>query len=160
MKRLIIIYISFFITIAVIFLLLYNAAPHPEDAIVGSWKEKEWEYEMVDEKKRREGRSLGSRSEMRQQLVSNMPVRHEEEVWTFLPGGKLVISNEDTSKSELVLKWSIRGRGNILVLTYGNGEMEHYNLTKLEENRLVLNFELDSQIKGLAKLSFDKIPVK
>jgi hypothetical protein len=54
------------------------------------------------------------------------------------------------------VRWKLKGRGHILELEYDNRIVEHYNLTELNDNTMVLNFDSDIQVKGIAKLTFIK----
>lgn len=131
---------------------IIRTAPHPEKAILGTWKEIEWEYERVY-KKNMQAEVTASREHFRK-YSGLVPMLHEAEVWTFLPGNTLVLAAHD--KAEKYAKWSIKGRGNVLEIKYEDGVIEHYDISSLVDKKMVLNFDLDTQIKGIARLTFKK----
>ena len=55
------------------------------------------------------------------------------------------------------ISWNIKGRGNILELKYDNNNVEHYSLTELSDNKLVLNFDTNTHTRGIARLTFEKL---
>ena len=124
--------------------------PGPENIILGDWKESSWEYEKVN-KINKTDKPLAE--EMRDQQTRNLII-HEAEVWRFLPGGKLKLIGKN---SEEIVDWRLKGRGNILEIKHSSNVTEHYSLTELSSNKMVLNFETDVQVRGIAKLTFEKI---
>lgn len=146
------IYGSIFGVVLIIFITLMNASESPEKLIIGSWNELEWDYEKVniaDWDKRKSEPLFDLESEIGQHLLI-----HEAETWTFLPNGKLKLKG---TNGEKIVEWSIKGRGNILQLKYDKDIKENYNMTRLSNNRMVLNFESDIQARGIAKLTFEKV---
>lgn len=134
------------------FCLALKQADSPETAIIGEWQELKWEYEKVNEGP--EGVNKKYNSDETRWLAGQHLVIHESEKWTFLPGGKLKLSGKNRDK---IVTWSLKGRGHVLELKYDDDMKESYNLTRLNENQMVLNFESDVQVKGIAKLTFEKI---
>ncbi|HMQ06774.1 MAG TPA: lipocalin family protein [Saprospiraceae bacterium] len=127
-------------------------APTPEDSIIGEWKEVEWNFEMVD-KNVKDSLAYQSLSEYAKKVSGQHLVIHESEKWYFFPDGKLILEGQDYFKE---VKWSIKGRGHILQVKYGSGQTENYNISELNEEKLVLNFESDAQARGIAKLVFHR----
>ena len=78
---------------------------------------------------------------------------HEAETWKFLSNGKLVLK---AGENERLVDWKIKGRGNILQLKYDDNVVENYNLTELDNNTMILNFDSEIQARGIAKLTFEK----
>lgn len=155
MKKLLFIYISVFALSLMGFVWMINSAPNPEIAILGEWKELAWEYEKVNRK--RDKGNLHKEGQipepLKAQIGGNL-IMHEAETWTFLPDGRLVFSRD--GEEQHTITWRIKGRGHILELRYDQGNVAHYNLTELTNEQLILNFELDTQVKGIAKLTFEK----
>ncbi len=149
MKRLLFIYISVFALSMMGFVWMINSAPNPEKAILGQWTESAWEYERVN------SRADKQHWEMLGKRETGMVI-HKAETWSFLPNGKLILSKGNDYQVDTA-SWSIKGRGNVLEIRYDNGWREHYDLTRLTAEQMTLNFELDTQIKGVAKLTFDKL---
>lgn len=149
MKKLLAIYSCVFALVLMGFGGLIRSAPNPEQAILGEWKESGWYYERVSSVK--DKRSQQAAGNLGQEVIS-----HKAEIWSFKPNGQLLLSKANKLGYEVV-SWSIKGRGNILELKYNDGRREHYDLTALAADSMTLNFELDTQIKGLAKLTFDRL---
>ncbi len=134
------------------FTVMITKSSEPEILIAGQWKELAWSYETENaieqsgiKKQQSDGRKENPESE-------NL-FYHKGETWTFLPNGKLCLNNKDSDKT---VQWSIKGRGNILQVKYGNNITEKFILTHLDENKLVLDFDSDIQARGIAKLIFEK----
>lgn len=153
MKKLLYIYGIAFSFVLMSFTWMISAASNPEVIIAGKWQEREWEYER-GYKKTMEHYNSGDSVEMRR-MMGMFPMLHEVEKWAFMPDGELILIGED--KKHKTARWSIKGRGNVLEIKYDDGLMERYNITQLMDDRMVLNFELSTQIRGIAKLTFDKI---
>lgn len=145
--RIWIIYIGGFLFGLTGFILLISSTHNPENAILGEWKENKWEYEKVD-------KPTQDSIEFKDVLVEQNLIIHKAETWTFLPKGRLRLTGEKLDKT---VSWRIKGRGHILELRYDNNITEHYNLTELGDTKMVLNFELDMQVRGIARLTFEKL---
>ena len=123
--------------------------PSPETIILGKWKELKWEYEKVN---KINGKDKPEAEEMKSQHTEKLVI-HEAEVWQFLPDKKLKLIGKNR---EEIVEWHIKGRGNILELRHSSSVIEHYNLTELTGDIMVLNFETDIQVRGIAKLTFER----
>ncbi|SHI43734.1 hypothetical protein [Flavobacterium terrae] len=147
-------FLKYLIPIASIMMLttLMSIAENPEKKLEGSWKESVWEYEKVD-KNDTKNSDFKHISSYVKQIASQNLIIHKAEKWIFLPNQKLILKGEKTTKE---ISWSIKGRGNILELKYGNDNIEHYNLTELSNDKLVLNFNSDTELRGIARLTFEK----
>ncbi len=126
---------------------------NPENTIEGQWKELVWEYEKVD-KNDTITNDYDNVSDFVKDVVGENLVIHKAESWTFKPNGKLILKGSNYSKE---VNWTIKGRGNILEIKYDNNNCEHYSLTELSDNKLVLNFDTDTHTRGIARLTFEKI---
>jgi hypothetical protein len=146
-------YLSVFGLGIISFIIMISTAESPETAIVGEWKELTWEYEKVD-KVDSLSETISFTSDNIKEAVAQHLVIHQAEIWTFLPNGRLKLQSND---SEKFVTWRIKGRGDILQIKHDNNIVENYNLTKLDSNQLVINFEADIQARGIAKLTFQKI---
>ncbi len=125
----------------------------PEQQILGKWNEHSWEYEKAYSRAalRIMNRDTVAQS-VKDQLGKHLII-HSAETWDFNPDGTLMLHGTDTTKQ---VKWKLKGRGHILELEYADKVIEHYNLTELDKNTMVLNFDSDIQVKGIAKLTFNK----
>lgn len=146
-------YIGFFTLGISIFILLISMSNNPENIIEGQWKELVWEYEKVD-KNDTITNDYDNVSDFVKDVVGENLVIHKAESWTFKPNGKLILKGSNYSKE---VNWTIKGRGNILEIKYDNNNCEHYSLTELSDNKLVLNFDTDTHTRGIARLTFEKI---
>ncbi|HEY9044737.1 MAG TPA: hypothetical protein VIN08_02530 [Ohtaekwangia sp.] len=126
----------------------------PEQLIVGSWREQAWEYERVHARKDLEKlRRQEPISQVVKDQLGKHLIIHSAEQWLFRPNGILVLQGA-SAKTEV--KWKIKGRGHILELEYHDHMIEHYNLTELTSEQMVLNFDSDMQVRGVAKLTFKR----
>lgn len=131
---------------------MVNRSSSPESLILGTWSEVAWEYEKYD-------KPIASSTDKRylSEYVKNVTgqnlIIHEVETWTFMPNGILQLTGKELNKT---VKWSIKGRGHLLQLKYDDNETEHYNITEMSRDKLILNFEADAQARGIARLTFDK----
>ena len=132
-------YIGFFTLGISLFILLISMSNNPENIIEGQWKELVWEYEKVD-KNDTITTDYDNVSDFVKDVVGENLVIHKAESWTFKQ-----------------VNWTIKGRGNILEIKYDNNNCEHYSLTELSKNKLVLNFDTDTHTRGIARLTFEKI---
>jgi hypothetical protein len=145
-------YISIFLLLVLGFLIAIDHAPSPEQTILGEWKELNWEYERVDKMDDTLTEKVIS-DDVKKHIGQHLVI-HEAETWQFLPNGRLkLISSDD----ERIVRWRIKGRGHILQIKYDDEKIvENYNLTELDENTMVLNFDSDLQARGIAKLTFQR----
>lgn len=147
-------YISFFAVGVFLFVTLISMANSPEAIIEGEWKELVWEYEKVDKINDTTKSDYDNVSFYVKDVAGQDLVIHKAEKWIFCPNGKLILEGEDYSKE---ISWNIKGRGNILELKYDNNNVEHYSLTELSDNKLVLNFDTNTHTRGIARLTFEKL---
>jgi hypothetical protein len=147
-------YISFFAVGVFLFVTLISMANSPEATIEGEWKELVWEYEKVDKINDTTKSDYDNVSYYVKDVAGQDLVIHKAEKWIFCPNGKLILEGNDYSKE---ISWNIKGRGNILELKYDNNNVEHYSLTELSDNKLVLNFDTNTHTRGIARLTFEKL---
>jgi hypothetical protein len=122
----------------------------PEKKIVGLWSEKSWEYERVNKVGDTNSKEI---TDDVKKIIGQHLLIHEAETWQFLPNGKLLLKSGST---ERLVDWKIKGRGHILQLKYDDNIVENYNLTELDNNTMILNFDSEIQARGIAKLTFEK----
>ncbi|RXR24249.1 hypothetical protein [Flavobacterium stagni] len=123
-------------------------ATNPENLMEGKWKECRWEYERSDLQL-----SVKQSSETVKAIAGENLMIHKAEQWCFYPNGLLRLHGASYTRD---LHWAIKGRGNILELKYGT-IIEHYQLSQLTPKKLVLNFETETQMRGIARLTFERI---
>ena len=146
-------YLSFFAVGIFLFVSLISMANSPETTIEGEWEELVWEYEKVDKINDTTKADYDNVSVYVKDVVGQNLIIHKAEKWIFCPNGKLILKGENYSKE---ISWTIKGRGNILELKYDNNNVEHYSLTELSNDKLVLNFDTDTHTRGIARLTFKK----
>lgn len=146
MKLLITYSIVFLIGIFGVFL-LFRASTSPEKVILGKWKETDWKFEK--------GIAFAADIAAASKAKETQPEFsfHKAEDWEFLPGGYLRL--KIAGQPEL-LTWRIKGRGHVLQIQYGNDRVENYQLTVLDNNKMILNAESDVQARGIAQLIFER----
>lgn len=148
--RIVTTYIIVFMVVVTTIITLISFSQSPEKKIVGQWNELSWEYERVNIVGDTNKREI---TDDVKKIIGQHLLIHEAETWKFLPNGKLVLKSGST---ERLVKWKIKGRGHILQLKYDDEVVENYNLTELDNNKMVLNFDSEIQARGIAKLTFEK----
>jgi hypothetical protein len=134
------------------FALMLTKAPLQEKLMLGDWKEMKWEYEKNDEGI---DTAISDKKALDlKEFAGEKFLVHKAETWRFNPDGTMLV--EVDGKTEEV-EWRVKGRGHILQLRHGSEFEENYNITELESNKLVLNFECEAKTRGIAKLTFEKI---
>lgn len=150
--RLIRLYIVIFATVVSGIAWMVKAAPNPETLLLGIWQETEWQYESQctnqDKTESSSNGTKGAHSLLGQELII-----HQAETWLFEPQGKLTIQLKD---EEICATWCLKGRGNVLEIKYEDKFVEHYQITSIREDSLVLHFDSEMQARGIAQLSFSK----
>ncbi len=126
------------IVLAISLVFAYN----PERMIRGKWKETNWSYENVD-------KTSFLYHDIR------MVHKHESESWRFMPRNQLHFYNGDDVTGKAT--WKIKGRGHVLQLTYEDGDTELYDIKELNDQELILNFDIGMESRGIARLVFTKI---
>lgn len=150
--KIIIKYIGLSLLVLLFLTIMTGISGNPEKKIEGVWKEAIWEYEKAD-KNDTVNADFKNVSGYVKEIASQNLVIHKAEKWIFMPGRKLILEGKDSTKE---VTWTIKGRGNILELKYNDQTVEHYTLTELSDKKLVLNFNTDTEIRGIARLTFEK----
>ncbi|GGD32406.1 hypothetical protein [Flavobacterium orientale] len=143
-------YTLVFVVIVATIITTISLSQSPEKKIVGQWNELSWEYERVDMVNDTNNKEI---TDDVKKIIGQHLLIHEAETWKFLSNGKLVLK---AGENERLVDWKIKGRGHILQLKYDNDVVENYNLTELNNNVMVLNFDSEIQARGIAKLTFEK----
>lgn len=146
-------YLAFFGVGFLVFLTLISVAKNPELVIEGEWNELAWEYEKVDKEDTLNDEYEGISNYVKETIGQDLVI-HKAEKWHFLPNGVLLLNGEGYTKE---VNWCMKGRGNILEIKYDDNSVEHYNLTELSDDKLILNFDTDTHTRGIARLTFEKI---
>jgi hypothetical protein len=148
--------IAYFLVLGIgiiIFIVLFSYSKTPEKSIMGEWQEVEWKYEKVN----KIGDSVilnSTNTDNLKNLLGKNLIIHEAENWFFSDDGKLILKEGENSKT---VNWRIKGRGHILKIKYENFDViEYYNISRLTEDELILNFDSDIQARGIAKLTFKR----
>ncbi len=127
---------------------------HPEKAILGSWKESSWTYEIVDSKSAKKDSTLTEKNPTLEHDVFSQLIIHKSEQWNFGRNSSLVLDKQN--QRPVKVKWNLKGRGHILKLTYAGDTIEYYQIKELTDKRMVLHFENDVHAKGIVKIVFTK----
>ena len=130
---------------------LLGCGESPERLLMGRWQESAWSYERLDLPEA-EVDSWSSTADLVRQMDRRI-VRHEAESWQFFPDGTLLISGRDGKRQRA--QWRLKGRGHVLTILadHENG-LEVYDIKELNENELVLHYEIGMEVRGIAKLNF------
>jgi len=135
------------------FVIMITKAASPESILLGEWKEQSWEYEKVNKSDKDVTHFKQISDDVKDLLGENLII-HKAETWRFLPNGRLRLQGEDHSETAT---WRLKGRGHILLLKHPQKEVENYNIVLLNDTSLVINFDADMEVRGIAKLTFKKI---
>lgn len=129
--------------------LLTACGTSPEELIARKWVEESWAYEKLDRPpdalRRFEGIRIGA-------FEGRAVYRHEAEYWRLYPDRRFEIS---LSSGEVLRgRWRLKGRGHILTLRHERGGVEEFDVKDLSADRLVLNFDLGMEVRGIGSLTF------
>ncbi|MDR7132128.1 hypothetical protein J2X69_004495 [Algoriphagus sp. 4150] len=145
--------VTFTLLIGVYFTLL-SFLESPQTNIIGEWKEVSWEYEKMDTlSSKKDSFDYTLTDHIKEQISKNLII-HEAEIWKFATDDTLEMKGNDSFKS---LHWTLKGRGNILQLHGEENTIEHYQIQELSSDRMVLYFNFDMQVRGIVKMTFEKI---
>lgn len=138
-----------------LFLVLMTNASSPDRLILGNWEEVAWQYEKVNVHPDEETLAGQVIEDGRRHRIASGLIIHKAEKWQFLPEGILRLSKGRASNN--LVQWSLKGRGNVLIMKYDQALEESYTIAKLTENEMVLHFHTDIEVRGIAKITFKKI---
>ncbi len=138
-----------------LFLVLMSNASSPDQQILGTWQEVSWEYEKVDSEGYAALQPGAAIADTMRGLIARDRIIHEAETWQFQPDGTLFLSGQPNQGR--AAQWTLKGRGHVLFMHYDQRNQESYDITKLTQDELVLNFHTDMQVRGIAKITFKKI---
>jgi hypothetical protein len=129
---------------------------HPENKLIGTWREVAWTYEKADAAAKSDTNfvKLDLDEEMKNNIAQDLVI-HQSETWTFSSNSALYLQKKNDNPVKL--KWRLKGRGHILKLAYKDDTREFYQLKELTDDRMVLHFENDLHTRGIVKIVFEKI---
>lgn len=132
-------------------LLTCACSPSPEQLLVGRWRESQWRYEQLG------NFELASLPQDRAHPALPSLLRHEAEHWEFRRDGALIVRS--ASGAQRVGRWKLKGRGHLLLLEgAGASGREAYEIKQLRDGQLVLHYDIGLEIRGIARLTFTKLP--
>lgn len=149
-----IIYPSTFTLLAGLYFTLLSLQESPVEHIVGEWKEVSWEYEKLDSLNRNVNGFDYMLTDHIKEEISKHLVIHKAETWKFSEDEVLEMEGNDIRKS---LHWTLKGRGNILQIDGQEETLEYYEIQELSADRMVLHFNFDMQVRGIVKMTFERI---
>jgi hypothetical protein len=149
-----VLYPAVFVGVAALYFTLLSMQQVPESDILGEWKEVSWEYEKVDSLIDSDF-DIRLTDHIKSQIAKELII-HEAEIWKFASDKTLEMQGDMLSQS---LNWKLKGRGNILQIQREDSLQEHYQIQRLDENRMVLHFNFDMQVRGIVKITFERINV-
>lgn len=124
---------------------------HPESALVGSWQESDWRYERLDD---HDG-VMGTWTDgvRLREYPDRRVTRHEAERWEFRRDGEVHIVARDGSRMRG--RWRLKGRGHVMTLRFPDSHsFEVYRIQDLDEDRLILHYDVGMEARGIARLEF------
>ncbi|MBN7810706.1 lipocalin family protein [Algoriphagus sp. H41] len=145
-------YLAAFLLFAAAYFALLSTQPSPQSRILGDWKEVSWEYEKADNPDDG-GFDFRITDHIKSQIAENLII-HQAEIWSFGADESLHMSGKNNSKSS---RWKLKGRGNVLKISGAEDQTEHYKIQELTPSRMVLHFNSDMQVRGIVKMTFEKI---
>lgn len=128
---------------------------HPENDLIGTWKEIAWTYDRVDAPDLKDSSSDEVLEKRLREVISQDLVIHKSETWTFKDGASLELAKNNSSNE--LLNWRLKGRGHILKLVHSDNQHEFYQIKELSKDKLVLHFENDNHARGIVRIEFEKV---
>lgn len=129
------------LTITALLVTLGFTARNPESVIVGNWEESDWSYEKIE-------------NESVYDLGLKEIKKHEAEKWVFSEDKQLEFYKENQKIADA--SWTIKGRGHILRIDHKDGSTELFDIKELNDDELILNFDIGMETRGIAKLVFSR----
>lgn len=130
------------------FLILYLTKDEVENKLYGRWREVSWSYEKANTD------NFEITEEIKDDISQGMVI-HKSELWSIKPNARLLLKSRNQATKSL--KWHLEGRGNILKIVYNKSKVEYYQIYKITNNSMILNFENNIHAKGRVKIEFKKI---
>jgi translation initiation factor IF-1 len=128
---------------------------YTNDILYGTWYEHSWDYEKVDMYSQKTDRDrIELTEELRKEIAKDLII-HNGEVWEFLPGNILKVYTDDGDV--ILADWRLKGRGHILKIIHKDEVLEHYIIHTLKDDEMILNFYVETQARGIVKLTFNKV---
>lgn len=149
-------YFASFTLVLGLYFTLLSFQESPETQLLGEWKEVSWEYEKLDSVTSDENFDLMLTDHIKSEISKNLVI-HESEIWDFSDKETLKMKTNDSLNS---LNWTLKGRGHILQINGAEGAIEYYVIQELSSDRMVLYFNVDMQVRGIVKMTFERISTK
>ncbi|MCC5918602.1 MAG: hypothetical protein JJU02_14870 [Cryomorphaceae bacterium] len=149
-------FFGFAVLLSIVLLTQWVSDP-PSKVILGTWKEKEWKYEVINTGTMVEGfadNNVKILPEYLQNRIREDVIVHQAETWVFKPGNVLLLEKE--SGEIIEAEWRLKGRGHILYIRYLDGSFEFYDIKELTEKEMVINFDIGMEVRGVARLTFTR----
>ncbi|SFU18057.1 hypothetical protein SAMN04489724_4753 [Algoriphagus locisalis] len=146
-------YLTIFTLVVVVYFTLLSFQKTPSDSILGEWKEVSWEYEKLDSTRKADSSFDYMITDHIKDQISQNLIIHKAETWKFTEDETVEMQGSDSKKC---FHWTLKGRGNILQID-GSDLMEHYEIQELSADRMILHFNFDMQVRGIVKMTFEKI---
>jgi hypothetical protein len=132
----------------------------PERQLAGCWGESSWRYERVSEP----GAAMGIWNDgvRLREYPDRRVARHEAEHWEFHPDGHVDILTRDGGRSRA--RWRLKGRGHVMTLRFPqradeqSAGFEVYRVQELDDERLILHYDVGMQVRGVARIEFRRLP--
>lgn len=127
---------------------------HPDSLIVGTWKEKYWQYVKANGSNKKDSLNSVSIDEVIKEKISKHLVIHKSEEWIFKKNSTLIIRKKGSKN--VVAKWVLKGRGHVLKITYKDNLTELYRLKEINKNKLILHFENNMHVRGIVEIHLQR----
>jgi hypothetical protein len=148
------IYIATFLIVFGFAFTLNRVTESPEVTITGKWVEAEWTYDLKSDKKNYTEQELKKVPDHVKNLVGQNFKIHSAETWNFLPNNRLILTKKNGE--QVHGEWRIKGRGHVLKMMFDDGTHEYYDIKELDSNRLEINFDIGMEVRGIARLTFER----
>ena len=123
---------------------------HPDNLILGAWKEDSWQYIKANDYTKKDSLSSVFIDEVVKEKISKHLVIHKSEEWVFKKNAALIIRKK--GDENIKAKWVLKGRGHILKISYNDNVTELYRIKELKKNELILHFENNMHVRGIIKI--------
>lgn len=133
------------------FFIKFTITRNPATEILGTWEEKDWSYEKFDGFLPRNQRMVDG---INMRYYSHRDImKHEFESWRFSEDSIYIVKEGKVIETA---HWKLKGRGHILKILYSDGSFELYDVKELNDDELILNYDIGMEVRGIAKLEFKR----
>jgi hypothetical protein len=123
--------------------LVISCSENPEQVLAGDWITTHQEFIKTDQITRMDAQPTGE------------GIIPEADIWQFAKNKTVIFYKE--GKVVGTGHWKLKGRGHVVQIEYPNGLYSKYQLKKLTDDKLVILVDMKKEVRGIAKIEFEKV---